>query len=212
MGGMEFLVLIVFGTLCAGLMMVMYQKNSELFEAIQRNEDKIKELERNRNSVEQDSLIRQRLSNTESRVTLLERLTKAHTGDLDSIKTRQEKAGPVEQARSNTAALASVTPEQMQVLSNQIIFVNDRVTALTTKFDALNNAQLYLASKALIMENANVCIFSNTENCPPNMKKMATFGFIGHSGESPVPTGYYLGGPFNDNGWNWIHGGLCCVE
>ena len=39
---MEYLILLVFGTLCAGLMMVMYHKNSELFEAIKKNEDKIK--------------------------------------------------------------------------------------------------------------------------------------------------------------------------
>lgn len=210
MGGMEILVLMVFGTLCAGLMMVMYQKNAELFEAIERNEVKIRELEKGRNSVEQDSLIRQRLSTTESRVTALERLIKTHSGDLDKLKS----AGPVGQETSGgaTGVDTAAVVQQQQVLSNQILFVNERVTKIATQFDQVNNAQLYLASKAVIAENANVCVFSNTENCPPHMRKFATFGIIGHSGDMPIPTGYYQGGPFNDNGWNWIHGGLCCPE
>lgn len=204
---MDFLVLLVFGTLCMGLMMIMYRKNSELSEAIQRNEDRIKDFERSRNSVEDDSLIRKRLSNTESRVTFLEKLAKIHTADLAEVKTR---GGPVEQSKVNTAASPTVTAEQMQVLSNQIIFVNDRVTKLDSSFDAVNNAQIYLASKAVMMENSNVCIFSNTDNCPPHLKKFATFGIIAHSGDNALPTGYYMGGSFNDNGWNWIHGSLCC--
>lgn len=206
MARMEFLVLIVFGTLCAGLMMVMYQKNSELFEAIQRNQEKIKELERGKNSVEQDSLIRQRLSTTEGRVTTLERLLKAQGVDLEAIRS----AG-VPQVQGNAAPNAAVD-EQIQLHSNQIVFVNDRVTKLAAQFDALNDAQVYLANKAVLAENANLCVFSNTDNCPPHMTKFATFGVIGHSGESPLPTGYYLGGSFNDNGWNWIHGGLCCTN
>lgn len=210
MAGMEILVLIVFGTLCAGLMMVMYQKNSELFEAIERNEAKIRELEKGRNSVEQDSLIRQRLSTTESRVTALERLMKTHSTDLDKLKA----TGPVDQ--NNAAGAAAVdnaaVVQQQQLLSNQILFVNERVTKVATQFDQLNNAQIFLANKAIMAENANVCVFSNTENCPPHMRKFATFGIIGHSGDMPIPAGYYQGGAFNDNGWNWIHGGLCCPE
>lgn len=210
MAGMEILVLIVFGTLCAGLMMVMYQKNSELFEAIERNEAKIRELEKGRNSVEQDSLIRQRLSTTESRVTTLERLMKTYGGDLDKLKA----GGPAVQnnAASAPAADSAAVVQQQQVLSNQILFVNERVTKMATQFDQLNNAQVFLASKAVLSENANVCVFSNTETCPPHMRKFATFGIIGHSGDMPIPNGYYQGGPFNDNGWNWIHGGLCCPE
>lgn len=191
-------------------MLVMYQKNSELYEMIKRNEDKIKDFERNLNPAEQDSLIRSRISSTESRVTALERLIKAHTGDIDTIKMQIRNGGPP--APETAAQPAAVANDQAQLLSNQIIFVNDRVNAVAARFDALNNAQNIIASRAMMLENTNVCVFSSTESCPPRMRKMATFGIIAHSGESPVPPGYYLGGAYNDAGWNWFHGGLCCME
>lgn len=209
---MDFIVLLVFGTLCTGLMLVMYQKNSELYEMIKKNEDKIKDFERNLNPAEQDSLIRSRISSTESRVTALERLIKAHTGDIDTIKMQIRNSGSPGAADTPQQQQVALGAEQVQLLSNQIIFVNDRVNAITARFDDVNNAHNIVASRAMMLENTNVCVFSSTESCPPRMKKMATFGIIAHSGENPVPPGYYLGGAYNDVGWNWFHGGLCCME
>mmetsp|Transcript_14309 Transcript_14309/g.28524 ORF Transcript_14309/g.28524 Transcript_14309/m.28524 type:complete len:213 (+) Transcript_14309:24-662(+) len=207
---MEYLILLVFGTLCVGLMLVMYQKNSELYDAIRRNEEKIKEFERYSNPGEHDSMIRQRMSNTESRVTSLEKLLKNHNDKFELVDQKVNSA--LEGGASAGGSGGAVSEEQNKVLTNQIVFVNDRVNQIANQVEALSTAQTYLAGRALMLENTNVCVFSGTESCPPNLKKVGTFGVIDHSPEKIVPPGYFQGGAFNAEGWNWIHGGLCCME
>lgn len=207
---MEYIILIVFGVLFSGILLVMFQKNAELHDLIQKHEEKIQNMEKYINPIENDSLIRQRLSNTESRVTAVEKLLRSHTSDIDILAKRLKENN---QASAVAGVVAGgATAEQIQALSNQIIFVNDRVSTVAAQVESVNAAQTYLATKSVMFENANICVLSGTENCPPNMRKMATFGIIGHSGDSPIPKGYFVSGPFNDNGWNWVHGGLCCVE
>lgn len=207
------LILIVVCVLYGGVLVVLYQRNAELTEAVHGHEEKIRELEKYLNPTEKDSMIRTRLSTTETRVTALDRLVKAHSTDIDMVtKQMQQVLNNPNGVPQQQQQAGGVGADQAQVLSNQIIFVNDRVTAVSNRLDAVVTAQNNLAIKAMTMENTNICVFSSTETCPPRMQKAATFGIIAHSGNSPVPPGYYMGGPFNDNGWNWMHGGLCCME
>jgi hypothetical protein len=212
---MEYLILLVFGTLCAGLMMVMYHKNNELHEMIKKNEDKVRDFEKYMNPGEHDSMIRQRMSNTETRVTAVEKSLKSQIADLEALNrnmAQQIRSIMESETGSRSSAGAGVTADQSALLTNQIIFVNDRVNTLTAKVDSINDAQLAVARSALFVDGVNVCVFAPTDVCPPGLTKKATFGIIEHSGDNPVPAGYYIGGQFSDSGWNWMHGGLCCSQ
>jgi hypothetical protein len=210
---MEYLILLVFGTLCCGLMMVMYQKNAELFSAIKKNEAKMKDFEKYVNPGEHDTMIRQRMSTTESRITNMERHQRTQEDQFTIVTQKLHSAldtvNKIQTGPGNSGS--GLSAEQVEILTNQITFVNDRVNNIGTEIQALNNAQLYLAGKALLLET-NVCVFSQAEACPPGMKKVGTFGVIEHSAEHLIPSGYFKGGKFNDNGWDWLHGGMCCVE
>ena len=211
------LVFIVCAALCGGMLMVLYQRNAELMEIVKSNEDKLRELEKSLNPAEHDTMVRSRLSNTEVRVTALEKLIKSHTVDLDMVGKQVRSVlsgGGGAVSKDATVSQGNANSEQVQVLTNQIIFVNDRVNGVVARVDALVNAQNALATRALMMENTNMCILSSTDTCPPKMTKSATFGIIAHTGQNPIPPGYYPGGQFAevDNGWNWLHGGLCCMN
>ena len=215
------LVLIVCAILYGGVLIVLYQRNADLSETVKGHEEKIRELEKYLNPTEKDSMIRTRLSTTETRDTALDRVLKTQAADLDMVTKQMQLvlAGNPQLAsqqerkpEGDTAIPGLADAGQLQAVTDQVIFVNDRVTNIAERVDAVINAQNNLARKSMIMEGTNICIFTSTDACPPRMQKAATFGIIAHLGASPIPPGYYIGGAFNDNGWNWIHGGMCCME
>jgi hypothetical protein len=208
------IVLIVCALLYGGVLVVLFQKNTELAEAVKGHEEHIRELEKYLNPTEKDSMIRSRLSTTETRVTALDRAVKAHATDIDMVsKQVQALLGNPSAVRFPQPGQAAANDAQkFEEIGNQLMFVNDRVNSIANRVDLIVTAQNNLAMKALVMEKTNVCIFASADSCPPRMVKTATFGIIAHSGQSPVPHGYWIGGPFNDNGWNWLHGSYCCTE
>eukprot|EP00600_Ochromonadales_sp_CCMP1393_P004088 CAMPEP_0174992146 /NCGR_PEP_ID=MMETSP0004_2-20121128/22348_1 /TAXON_ID=420556 /ORGANISM="Ochromonas sp., Strain CCMP1393" /LENGTH=172 /DNA_ID=CAMNT_0016246099 /DNA_START=242 /DNA_END=760 /DNA_ORIENTATION=+ len=167
-------------------------------------------------------MIRQRMSTTEARITAIERQMRTHEDKVElvtqKVHTALQTANALKTAHhtdtpspKKEVAPATVSDERAEVLTAQISFVNDRVTEVVQQIDGLNRGQSFLASKALIMEN-NVCVLAHNDACPPNMKKVGTFGLIEHNPENLIPVGFVRGEAFNNNGWNWLHGGLCCGD
>lgn len=194
---------------------MLFQKNSDLMESVKGHEEHIRELEKYLNPTEKDSMIRSRLSTTETRVTALDRTVKAQTVDIDMIMKQVKSLlnNPGQQVSAQQAGgIPEDTQRQFELYKKELIFLNERTSSIANRVDLIVTAQNNLAVKALIMENTNVCVMSSTDACPPRMVKVATFGIIAHSGQNAVPTGYFIGGPFNENGWNWLHGSMCCME
>lgn len=210
------LTLFIVVVLYTGTIMVMYQKNVDLHEVLKRNEDKIEELKRLMNFADHDSVLRSRVSNAESRITTLEKTMRTQLADVGTtvsqaiaFEVKNAVKPEIEKILVNDRA---VTTNQLEWTNSQINQLREHVNYVIGDFDKLNTAQLYLAKKTLLFENANVCIFSSIDTCPTHLSKVATFGIITHSPDNVLPTGYFLGGKHNDNGWNWMHGGLCCME
>lgn len=204
---MEFIILLVFAIMCSGLLMVMYQKHSELTDLIATNQEKIKFLESAANPGESDSVLRGRVSNTESRVSQVERLVKALNEKMDTVGTNAVAAGDAAVA----PAAGGATEEQMTLINHQINFVNNRVTTVIESVTKVDNAVTYLSQKALLTDQGNVCVFSSSTDCPAGMTMTLTFGVIGYNPQKNLPTGYFVGANHSPD-WDWMHGGLCCVN
>lgn len=175
--------------------MVMYQKNSELNDLITLNQDRIKDLERAITPGENDSILRSRVSNTESRATQLERAVKQLAIDFGELESNLPEK--VRQLASANAGGGPLGTEQMELVNHQINFLNDKI----------NN----LARSTLNLEQGNTCILSENTYCPDGFTRTATFGFIAFNPDNVVPSGYYYGDRHNAD-WAWLHGGLCCVK
>lgn len=205
---MEFIILLVFAIMCSGLLMVMYQKHSELTDLISNNQDKIKFLETAINPGENDSVLRGRVSNTESRVSNVERMLKSITDQINQLATAN---AAVTGNAVATAAAGGASEEQMHLINHQINFVNDRVTKLIESINKVDNAVTLLSQTTLAINKGNLCIFSSNQECPPGLTMAMTFGFITHNPQGNLPVGYFTGGN-HAPGWDWMHGGLCCAS
>jgi len=206
---MEYVILLLLCTLCVGMMIVMYNKNQELMDHLKRNEVKINDLEKLINAAEHDTMIRSRLSNAETRISAVERNLKSQLAEVASkIPTVMEQpAAPVV-----VPAEVVFTVEEKKMLNGQVEFLDNRVRELIDLYNNRVGKAIAELSKKAFMLDTNACVLSPTEICPSGLTKTATFGIISYPHENRLPRGYYHGGPFNDAGWKWLHGGLCCIE
>lgn len=207
---MEYVILFVLCALCVGMMVVMYNKNQELVEHVKRNEVKISDLEKLVNAAEHDTMIRSRLSNTETRISAVEKNLKSQLIELESKipAVIQQPAPPVVVAPAELV----FTVEEKKVLNGQVELLDTRVRELIDLYNNRVGKTIADLSKKALMLDTNSCVLSPTETCPSGLTKTATFGIISYPHDNRIPKGYYHGGPFNENGCKWLHGGLCCVE
>lgn len=206
---MEYIILLVLCALCVGMMVVMYHKNQELVDHVKRNEVKISDLEKLVNAAEHDTMIRSRLSNTETRISAVERNLKSQLAEVASkIPAVIEQPPPVVVAPVEVV----FTVEEKKVLNGQVELLDTRVRELVDLYNNRVGKAIAELSKKSLMLDANACVLSPTETCPSGLTKTATFGIISYPHENRIPKGYYHGGSFNDHGWKWLHGGLCCIE
>lgn len=87
-----------------------------------------------------------------------------------------------------------------------------RLDNIETHVAQLIKTGQYLAEHSLLLETANVCVFTPTDECPRGMKPLNRFALGTFHAEGKLPQGYLDSGPFNDNGWKWMQGGLCCLH
>lgn len=72
--------------------------------------------------------------------------------------------------------------------------------------------QQVLFDHALLLGGSNVCVMSSSDGCPHNMVASTQFALGHFQAEGKVMTGYLNSGAFNDNGWQWLQGSLCCTH
>lgn len=207
---MEYVILFVLCALCVGMMVVMYNKNQELVDHVKRNEVKISDLEKLVNAAEHDTMIRSRLSNTETRISAVEKNLKSQLVELESKIPAiiEQPAPPVVVAPAELV----FTVEEKKVLNGQVELLDTRVRELIDLYNNRVGKAIADLSKKALMLDTNACVLSPTDTCPSGLTKTATFGIINYPNENRIPKGYYHGGSFNENGWKWLHGGLCCME
>ncbi|RYH09248.1 hypothetical protein EON65_40310 [archaeon] len=70
----------------------------------------------------------------------------------------------------------------------------------------------YLLDNALILAGTNACIISAPDACPQHMIGTSHVMVGALQPEGKVPLGYQNVGTFNDQGWQWLQGVLCCVK
>ncbi len=81
---------------------------------------------------------------------------------------------------------------------------------LEKRMIVMTNDHQFLTEHSLLLTGPNTCVLSALDGCPHNMVASTRFALGNFQRDGKVLDGFQESGTFNDNGWTWLQGLLCC--